>query len=47
MKLKKLLGNPHHDCPPEMSDAALAYRDLEFEQNVLKLFGCHAQNAHV
>lgn len=31
MKLKKLLGNPDHDCPPEMSDTALTIRDLEFK----------------
>lgn len=31
MKLKKLLGDPDFDCPPEMSEVALTIRDLEFK----------------
>ena len=30
------MTDPDFDCPPEMSDAALAYRDLEFERDDLK-----------
>lgn len=30
------MTDPDFDCPPEMSDAALAYRDLEFERDDIK-----------
>lgn len=30
------MTDPDFDCPPEMSDAALAYRDLEFERDDLE-----------
>lgn len=42
MKLKKILGSDH-DYPPEMSDAALAYRDLEFNYDDARslLDGCY------
>ena len=36
MKLKKLLGDPDFDCPPEMSEVALTIRDLEFERDDLE-----------
>lgn len=36
MKLKNTLGDPDFDFPPEMSEVALAIRDLEFERDNLK-----------
>lgn len=30
------MTDPDFDCPPEMSDAALSYRDLEFERDDIK-----------
>lgn len=30
------MTDPDFDCQPEMSDAALAYRDLEFERDDIK-----------